>query len=451
MRLKGVLFGLAICGIPTICEVKAEEEKVVDEYYIRNSVYMMKMDIPSTNEKYDAFYAIMDKTYDSIDFATRYERYNDFSLENRHIDRERLTNPSIYEYEELGVPDDIKQSDKPEVATLLKYFRDERIANKLVAKWHNKFGIKEGEVDWDKDIYVIRELGLKSLSEEARYNALATENLTSMIGKSESKMVSNTYLCVNRYGFLDAQDIVAQLKAPFEKDLEKLDKENPLLAAGIRITIAAIEAGFKGYFVTANAYLFRLEWNDSIQQDFYTRYWNNPEEFIENAPYKLVYVGKSSKKAPATMSISFDPNTEPLIKRATLRGTDAAFAALQRDNNDFRPMTSLHIVDGKLAAYIGCKEGITKKDKFDVYQATVSGKKLNAIEWKYIGKIKVSNEGVWDNREGAEKEIAGGAIDKDEKKEKGNAKLGCTFFNGSTKKFGEGNLIRLSGGKSKKM
>lgn len=444
-----------------------------DSKYIRNSVYMIKLDMPVDNPNYAIGFDVIDKTFDGIDFARRYERYNDFALTARHIDWDLIDKVEESEYEMLNAycapnvrfevlneeskmvnADIIKfledagfspdtRHDEDYAGAIIKYLLKEAVANKLVAKWHNKPGTAEGTADFDDNLSTIMELGLRGLSEEAKANARVTENLTNLAAGSENKLLGNTYVCFTRYYFSTAEEANAPIVAPLKKQLDKSD--NLLLSAGLQGAIDAAMAALKGYFVCVNAYLFRLEWNKDLYNDFYTNKWGDAASFFEKADYRLVYVGKSAKRAPASLSMKPDANLDELIRRATLRGTDAAFAALQRDYEEFRPMCSLHVIDGKLGAYIGMKEGIKEGDRFEVFEAVASKDDPNLVDWKSVGKIKVAKNCLWDNREGAGEALDGEAVDMNEKKVKGNSQLGCTFFEGKVGKFGEGNLIRLSG------
>lgn len=448
------------------------QENDPDSKYIRNSLYMIKLDCPPDNPKYNIAYDDINKIYDGIDFGTRYNRYNDFSLSVRHIDFAKIPKIRETEYEAMNaynmskkpfvVPsEDFKMSNEQVVKTMtdlglnpdsvleeayvcstLNYFIENAFANKLVAKWHNKPGTKEGVADFDNNLSTIMELGLRGLSEEAKANAKVAENLTNVVAGSENKLLNNTYVCVTRYYYASSEEFNATFIAPLKRQLEKSD--NLLVAAALKGAIEAATSSLKGYFVGVVAYLFRLEWNNDLYNNFYTNKWNNPEKFFDTSNYRLVYVGKSAKRAPASLSMKQDANDAELLRRAVVRGTDAAFAALQRDYEEFRPMSSLHVVNGKLAAYIGTKEGIKEGDKFDVFEAVVSKEDPNMIDWKPVGKIKVAKNGLWDNSEGAGLPLEGRAYDKKEM-QAGNSSLGCTFFEGKVGKLGEGNLIRLSG------
>ena len=323
-------------------------------------------------------------------------------------------------------------------ARLLKYFDQNKFAPKLIAKWYNKPGTEIGKTDFDDDLVTIYELGVKGLSKEAIDNAKATENLISMAKGSTNKLLSNTYVCVNRYGYMDAKEAIAISTAVLQASLGN----NALAQVALKKGTDALEKRIKGYFVRANAYLFKLDWNQDLQNKLELEYWDkaNQKKLMTDPAFKLTYIGKSSKRAPAAMSLKSSTSLDKLIARGTVRATDAAIAALQRDHEEFRPMTSLHVIDGKLAAYIGMKEGVESGDKFNVYEAVQSKDDPNMVEWKEIGTIKAGKE-IWDNRDGAGEKFEDAATDKEDD----NASaVPYTVFSGKPGKMGEGCMIRLA-------
>lgn len=449
---------LLVSALAAVCVSNVFAQEDPDKYYIRNSIYVMKLDEVASNEEYAEAFKVMNETFDSINFARNYERYNDFSLSDRHIKFEELPTATEEEIKQFGsqtavdkaiadamVSQGLKNantlSEYEYAARLSKWFEQNKVAQKLVAKWHNVPGSPEGSTEWDKDLKTIYELGLKGLSQEAYDNAVATENKTSMAYGAENKLLANTYVCVNRYGYASAQEYAAVATAVAKIAISQL----PALAQVVASKgLDLIASKIKGYFVRANAYLFKLDWNEDLYNKFYTNYWENPQGFMDDASFKLAYVGKSSKYAPAAISLKASTSLEKLIARGTVRGTDAAFAALQRDHEEFRPMSSLHVIDGKLAAYIGLKEGVKAGDKFDVFEAVRSKKDPNITEWNKIGTIKVAKGGVWDNRAGAGEVIEGASEDKSDKDAEGANNKGYTEFQGKPGKMGEGCMIRLS-------
>jgi hypothetical protein len=451
---KVLLFSIAVMCLGTT--VNAQEDP--DSKYIRNSLYMMKLDMVPDNEEYAHAFEVMNNTFDGIDFAKRYERYNDFSLGDRHIDWATIPTVTKEELDAIGKETQkdllIKQqlqsmgvkvdpiSEREYAARILKYFNDNKFGNQLVAKWHLPAGADTKNIAaWDDKLSVIMDLGMKGLSEEARANAKASENLIQMCGNSENKLIGTTYVCVNDYRLITAQEKSAVPIAVAEITLQFLPSIAQL-AGSAAVTIAKKAAEkTKGYFVKTNAYLFKLDWDQTKFDGFYADFWGNPGTFLDNANYQLKYVGKSSKAAGAGMTMNAD-KVDELTARGALRATDAAFAALQRDYEEFRPMCSLHVIDGKLGAYIGKKESIKGGDKFNVFVPEED--KEGNIVWKQVGSIKVDKNGVWDNSEGAGVQIEGAAQDGEDDDDNNSGLTYTVFSDKPSKKIGEGCMIRLA-------
>lgn len=223
-------------------------------------------------------------------------------------------------------------------------------------------------------------------------------------------------------------------------DVAAAASANALVAAGINKSIDAIKKKYAtGYFVRCFAYLFQLEYDEKTMNSFYENYWDNPTAYA-NANYTLKYLGRSSGRARARKAD--DGN---IIGVALQRATDKCYAHLQRDNEQFRPLSALHEVDGKLVAYIGTKEGVTEKSVFDVFEMQLekdkSGESYKQV-YKKIGSLKVQKGCVWDNQAGAGE--ADQAEADDDEDAKGDASLTYTTFVGKPGKFGEGHFIKLS-------
>lgn len=449
--MKKVFLLTVIAAFACVSNMSAQEDP--DKYYIRNSLYMLKLNEPCPKDDYKEAFKIMGATFDTINFANSYERYNDFALTERSLDLAKLPTVTQAEMDVLGketklekiTNDALRQqglknalSEYEYAARLLKYFEQNHYAQNLIAKWYNKPGTAIGKTNFDDELTTIFELGVKGLSQEALSNAKATENLISMAKGSTNKLLSNTYVCVNRYGYMDAKEVVAMATAVLQLTLG----DNALAQIALKKGSELLEKKIKGYFVRANAYLFKLDWTQELQNKLELEYWDkkNQAKLLTDPAFKLTYVGKSSKRAPAAMSLKNSTTLDKLIARGTVRATDAAIAALQRDHEEFRPMTSLHVIDGKLAAYIGMKEGVESGDKFNVYEAVQSANDPNVVEWKEIGTIKAGKE-IWDNRAGAGEQLDGAATDKEDGKA---SAVPYTVFNGKPGKMGEGCMIRLA-------
>ena len=190
------------------------------------------------------------------------------------------------------------------------------------------------------------------------------------------------------------------------------------IGAITQLSASAAAAVLKGYFITTTSYLFQLDWNEEIMNDFYDKYWDakDTKAFHNDTTYQLKYVGKTSNFAPATLkfTVKGDEMGLKLISRATARATDASIAKLQKKYEVFKTLSVLNVSDdgSTMYAYIGKKEGIKKGDKFEVLEQIAD--EDGNITYKKIGTVKVAKGMIWDNRAGAGEKLEGEAEAKED-------------------------------------
>ena len=149
--MKKVILLTAIAAFACVSNMSAQEDP--DKYYIRNSLYMIKLDEPCPKDLYKEPYKIMSATFDTINFANRYERYNDFALTERTLELSKL--PTVTQAEkdaifkesklDQAINEILRQeglknslSENEYAARLMKYFDQNKYAPKLIAQWYNK-------------------------------------------------------------------------------------------------------------------------------------------------------------------------------------------------------------------------------------------------------------------------------------------------------------------------
>lgn len=450
---------LVVALIATSATINAQDK---DVKYRRSTLYTIKLDKQKAKaDAYKEATAIMEATYDTLSLPNV---YNNFNLNTRHIQFEKLadvTEEEIAQYgsQKKGVAglksfgkglassaasiatgSDVQiatgPSEEEYVAKLMKWFEADKTANKLVAKWHNKKGADPAKANWDTNLELLAELGMAGMSEEEKDEIItAGGSVMSAAKDNEPDVVPNTFVVVHRYSFVSGEEIFKEASAPLVSKLQLAS--NPLIAAGIQKGIDALQKKFTGYFVRCYAYLFQLEYSQEDYIGFYENYFGGKGEKganYVNANYKLKYIGKSSGRAKARKA-----DDGKVVRVAMARATDKCYRDLQNDNPDFRPMVPLHEEDGKLVAYIGTKEGVTEKSVFDVLAKEMT--KEGRITFKKVGSLKVEKGCVWDNQAGA-----GDAAedDGDDDEVKGDASLTYTTFKGKPGKIGNGNFIKLA-------
>lgn len=462
-----IMSALALCLSmqATMAQEKAEEPK-----YVRSSLTTIRVSLDAADATKDA---MITKAYESNPVP---ERYNDFRFNTGVIDFKSLPAVTKEEIAAAGVKENkimeqirkfaekmaadpsldqetkkaldaflSKPSEGEYVVKIQKWLKEQQIANKLVAKWHSPITPANADINpvLDNNLTLIHDWGLVNLSEEAKALVkLGGGSVDNVATDSEVDLINKTYVTVNVLKFTPIEEMKEYFNAM--KTIVLAQKLPAIALAPINNWIEKQINALNGYMINTKTFLFQLEWNKELYTNFYNTYWTEDglKNCISSGNYGLKYIGYSSKTSKP--AISSKKSEEELINVATTRAMDANYAKLQRDYEQFRPMFSLHEVDGKLVAYLGLKEGIKSGDTFEVYQKQVN-KKTNAEEWTVIGKIKVSKGGVWDNRAGADDPSLTQEDDDDEKTETGAAGATYTVFDGKPGKFGEGCLIKLAG------
>lgn len=202
------------------------------------------------------------------------------------------------------------------------------------------------------------------------------------------------------------------------------------LAKGISDNLA----GFK---VEITSYLFKLDWNDSIANEMYTKYYIDESGYDEEKKkayvddstlFNLKFIGKQNVTGDVT-SIRGLKTNEELIRKSLTRAIDKSIVELQKNNECFRVKVPIYKVKGdSIMVKVGLKEGIDRNSKYEVLEARMN--KDGKVEYKRIGIIKPVENHIWDNRYMAMEEEA-----KD-------ADLGYTLFKSMSGKIEEGMLAR---------
>ena len=325
-------------------------------------------------------------------------------------------------------------NDDEVVAKLLKYFKENHVGNQLVAKWYNRSAEPVDGAYFNYNL--IADRGLYSASQEELAAAKQTRGgEVKIMDAAAADLIPRTFVMATRYNYLSAEEVIAMVTQGLGG------------AAGGAIGGATALAGqalakvLHGYFVTTSTYLFRLDWTPELQAEFESKYMTATDltAFDLSDAYQLKYVGKTKDFAPATLKLTVKGDAaERLIKRATVRATDASIAKLQRKHDEFKTLATLHIDGDRLYAYIGKKEGVKSGDKYEVLEQRLN--EDGTIEMKRVGTIKVAKDKVWDNRFGAGENIEGAASGQEDSDT--DPSLTYTLFDGNAKKLMEGMLIR---------
>ena len=377
------------------------------------------------------------------------DKYNDHNLKVRSLDARKLpavTKEEIAVYEKSGAMAAVTKAaksataiktDAEYIAQLMKWMEQNHVAGQMVSKWFDISSTPKADGQfWS--LSLIAERGLKGYSAEeiqAAKEAKGGEN--KLINGAIFDLIPNTFLAVTRYSFTSAEEIIELTAGPVV--MANAQSSNPLVAKGAILVLEGLKKTIQGYFVNTKTYLFQMDWSAEKFEEFGTVLASNDgkkiNSFVNSSAFTMKYVGQTSKFAPACMTVSLNNQSKELIKRATLRSTDAVIAKLQQEYDVFKTLAPIYIEGSDITALIGMNEGLEGGEKFEVLELSIDAKTGQTVA-KPVQKITAIKGKVWDNRAGAAEEAA-------EKKEgEDAASLGKTYFKGKAKKLMPGMFIR---------
>lgn len=314
---------------------------------------------------------------------------------------------------------------------ITQFLDDNRVASRLVGRWFNR-DYFTGQCDME----LVKERGLYNATEFDKQLAARSARGMAMLQDAGEELIGNTFVIVNDIRYVD--------KEQRSKTIGGILRVAGGLAgafAGVNVSnlvdnVSDMVESVKGFKVKINTFLYRLDWNEEQAKLFYQeQYAAQPDAKkrtnFDNArgSYHLTYVGKVESSGGNTSFLGINEN-EPLVmvRKACQRAIDENVVDLQREYEEFRTKSPLVSVE-PLTAYVGMKEGVTAKSRFEVLELV----ELENGKHKYnrVGVIEPINNLIWDNRFMAVEEGAAGAT------------LGYTTFRKvSGGEFSKGMLIR---------
>lgn len=293
---------------------------------------------------------------------------------------------------------------------ITEFLTNNKIASRLVGRWFNR-DFYTGTCDME----LVKERGLYNATVFDQQLAARSSRGIAMLQDAGEELIGNTFVLVNDIRYVDknqgaktgaaALKILGAVASAYtgNNDYKKLANN-----------VGDMAETLKGFKVRINTFLYRLEWTEEQANNFYAdQYTANPDEtkrqnFEKNRDsYKLRYVGKVESKGSTTSFMGIN-ESEPvlMVRKACQRAIDENVADLQHEYEEFRTKTPLVTVE-PLTAYVGMKEGITEKSRFEVLE--VVEMENGSHKYNRVGIIEPVPSKIWDNRFMAVEEKAKGA------------------------------------------
>ena len=384
----------------------------------------------------------------AADDILKYRRSSLYSLMVNHTDQQ-FANEIKEAFLQIPVPDKFNdhnlsvkvlnlneklegaKSDKENMA-ITNFLNDNKVASRLVARWFNR-DFYTGECNMD----LVKERGLYNASEFDRQLAKHSARGMALLQDAGEDLIGNTFVVVNDIRYVDKSKGSKVVGSIF-----KILGSVASVATGnsnfqdMGDNFGDIAESLKGFSVRINTFLYRLDWNQEQANLFYKEQYGvgNNSKKKQNfekgrSNYHLKYVGKVESKGSTTSFLGIKED-EPIlmVRKACQRAIDENVVDLQRSYEEFRTKTPLVSVE-PITAYIGKKEGVTEKSRFEVLE--VVEMENGTHKYNKVGELEPIPNQIWDNRFMAEEEGAPGAT------------LNATTFRAvSGKNFSKGMLIR---------
>lgn len=370
--LFALLFNISCCGYVRAGDVK----------YHRSSLYSILLKHPEqrfSNEIIEAFKSIPIP-----------ERFNDHNLK----------------YTVMSAPI-IKELTKEEIEGAYKdaiwnMLNRNQIGGRLVEKWFNYSPISQGF-----DMSLVKERGYYDANILDINIALNSARGMVTIEDAGEELISHTYVLVNDIRYADKTTqrnfqgfaLVAGLLASSFIPAASLVAA-PLIPIAVHINDLVV--GFKVY---VTSYLFKLDWNKDIADNFYSNLWvelgskekynvfkNNMDRFT------LSYLGCTTIFSGET-SLAGIKYEKDMFRKVCTRSIDKAISELQKSFNEFKVYSPLISTD-PVFAYVGMKEGVTERSQYEVLEVSIGENGKTSYVRK--GIIQPIEGKIWDNRYMAE-------------------------------------------------
>lgn len=321
---------------------------------------------------------------------------------------------------------------------------NDQIAKAMVKYWFN-FDEKKG-FNTDR----LTEEGMYDASELKKELAQGTISGVVNLADAGDELIGKTFVLVNDISYINHAERAAYASAVMEaisavgKDIQnvgdELGKTNTgfgifdaamgIAGAATSIAGAATELvgdltktvneilDIKGFAVCEITYLYQLDWNEEVQNTFYSKYYTEDGDkakiqafLADKETFRLKYVGMMPTITNNGTAFNIgaysqkDPSEQIFITCS--RTMDDAINTLQARFPEFRVYTPVMdiVTDAKgkvigILAGIGQKEGVTLKKKYVVKEMVFQNGKT--LYKEVIPTIKADR--IWDNRYGVEQD-----------------------------------------------
>lgn len=341
---------LAILAVHSFAQ-NISETNTIPSTYDRSSLTVLILDFGSENH-----FEGVKESFNKIAFGDKFYR-NDIGLS--------VLKPNFTRAQFSVKPNDL-------IASLLK---EQRVAEQVIAHW---FSMKE---DGAMSLELVHERGMFNATDAAYLQAQSTKRGNTALMDYGTRLINLSYILV-----LDYKDIKTMAEAKV-KDM-------------------------RGWKADVNGYLFKLDYNEEIQNAFYDNWIDETDaqdakeqkkSRIQQISVPISFITRvsqptTSSQAEGTTQIGKfvkQKSEKVLLEELVQKSYEEVLYFLEKGYEEFRVKTTVYQTR-PIRAKIGKKEGINTDYRFFAYEYVYNEKK-NAVEPKFRGVIRATRS-IVDNR-----------------------------------------------------
>lgn len=328
--------------------------------------------------------------------------------------------PEKFDNHDLSVKVVTHSGKKVEEEEVAAFLARNKVGRRLLARWFNR-NPETGECNVD----LIAQRGLYDATYFDVELARMKERGYAALADAGEELIGNTFVVVNDIRYVDRNQgakvagAVLQILFAVAGGVMGGMTGNSDLANSFNdlgTSMNALVSEIKGFGVTVTSYLYRLEWDEAVADQFYTQYYIREGEkdeakriaFNTSDFVRLKYIGKQSVKS-GNISMQginvYDP--QQMIRKVCTRAIDESLVALQTTYDEFKIKTPIFSVSPAITAKIGMKEGVTAQKRYEVLEQYQD--EQGRTHYRRVGVVQPVAGRIWDNRYMATEEKAVGS------------------------------------------
>lgn len=318
---------------------------------------------------------------------------------------------------------------KQSQADIDKLVKNNYVAQKVVGRWFNR-----SEATGQMNMDLIHDRGGYGASYADYKRAMSNIRGTAMLRDEGIELLQSTFVLVCDMDYIDKKkgfqwgalalavlsagaevaSTVQESKAEaayrrgdYDEARDKQKRANAYHAGSTVGNVAAAVVGdIGGFRVKMHAYLYKLQWNDSMTEMMYNDFWadsSTPENECEARKVKfesaqnrfqLEFVGKYEESSSKTILTSWN-NEDEVILDVCERCVEKGMRELAKAFPVFRPRAPFYFDGEEIYSHMGQKEDVETDKKYEILQPYKD--KHGQIAYKRVGTAKAGTP--WNNRD----------------------------------------------------